>query len=401
MRHGKAQITDEKCIDCGECIRQCPYHAKRAIVDSLDRMENFKYNIALPAPALYGQFTYVHDVNYILTALLDIGFDKVCEVAMGAEIISAATKEFMDNKPPGQTIISSACPAIARLVQVKFPRLCDQVLPLISPMQAAARKAKEEAILETGLSKNQIGVFFITPCPAKATDIRQPIGMRETWVNGAFSIVDLYPKLLEQIKKIDTPKKLAVSGMSGVRWASSGGEASGLSTPRYLAADGIENVTSVLEELEDDRLTGVDFIELNACPGGCVGGVLTVENPYLARARIQNLPREYHTSVDSAPVGRQLRQLKWQRPLKGASVMQLADNLRESLEMMAEVERIHSVLPDLDCGSCGAPTCRSMAEDIVKGEASLDDCTFILREKAESAGIVQTDDKKETDNGND
>ena len=55
---------------------------------------------------------------------------------------------------------------------------------------------------------------------------------------------------------------------------------------KYLAADGIENCIRVLESLEDDKFS-VDFVELNACPGGCVGGVLACENPYIAMVKLK------------------------------------------------------------------------------------------------------------------
>ena len=79
--------------------------------------------------------------------------------------------------------------------------------------------------------------------------------------------------------------------MIGVGWASSGGESAALLNDKYLAADGIENVIRVLEELEDERIRELEFIELNACAGGCVGGVACVENAYVAKARLQRLRR--------------------------------------------------------------------------------------------------------------
>ena len=81
VRHGKATIISERCIDCGECIRICPHHAKTAKSDPIEDIQKFKYKIALPAPSLYGQFNNLDDINYILTALTELGFDKVFEVA--------------------------------------------------------------------------------------------------------------------------------------------------------------------------------------------------------------------------------------------------------------------------------------------------------------------------------
>ena len=55
--------------------------------------------------------------------------------------------------------------------------------------------------------------------------------------------------------------------------------------------------------------------------------------------------------------------------------------------MMERTDAINERLPGLDCGSCGAPSCRALAEDIVQGQARLNDCIFILRQEASSAGI--------------
>ena len=55
VRGGRAHIIDERCIDCGECIRVCEYHAKIAVTDPLSSISRFRYKLALPAPSLYGQ----------------------------------------------------------------------------------------------------------------------------------------------------------------------------------------------------------------------------------------------------------------------------------------------------------------------------------------------------------
>lgn len=376
VRDGKAHILPERCIDCGECIRICPHHAKRSDSDRFNKILDYEYRIALPAPSLYGQFNNLDDVDYVLSAFESMGFDNVFEVSRGAELVSEATRILMDSGTLKKPVISSACPAVCRLIRVRFPKLIDRVLDLNSPMEEAARLAREEAVKKTGLPPEKIGVFFITPCPAKITAIKQPICLEKSNVSGAFAIKDIYPVLFQQMNRVKNPKPLKSSGIIGVSWAGSGGESSALLKEQYLAADGIENVIKVLEELEDEKLNDLDFIELNACTGGCVGGVLTVENPYVARARLQRLRKYLPVSCNHLPDDCVPQTMRWEKPLEAISVLKLADNVIEAMTRLNDLNEIHERLPGLDCGTCGAPSCRALAEDIVRGMASEKDCVF-------------------------
>lgn len=384
VRGGKACIISERCIDCGECVRVCPHHAKRAQSDPLSVIESFPYAIALPAPTLYGQFNHLDDIDIVLTGLKRLGFDEVFEVSRAAELVSEATRRLMREGKLRLPVISSACPAVVRLIRVRFPDLCGHVLPLASPMELAARTAKDEVARRTGLPREQIGAFFLTPCPAKVTDARTPINFEHSEVDGVIAISEIFPKLLDKMDHLDRTEPLQGSGVIGVSWASSGGESAALLNDKYLAADGVENVIRVLEELEDERIRELEFIELNACSGGCVGGVLTVENPYVARARLQRLRRYLPVSRNHLEAGGVPDSMHWQSELEYAPVLKLSDNMEEALRMMADIDRICATFPGLDCGSCGAPSCRALAEDVVRGEARQSDCIFVLREEIRS-----------------
>ena len=122
--------------------------------------------------------------------------------------------------------------------------------------------------------------------------MKNPIGIKQSAVNGAVPINDFYFKIRSKLKDIKNPLPLSQTGIIGLNWASSGGEATSLLSDKYLAADGIENCIHVLDEIENGTLHSLEFVELNACNGGCVGGTLTVENPFIAKARLRSL-RKY------------------------------------------------------------------------------------------------------------
>jgi len=404
VRNGKALINAKFCIDCGECIRVCAHHAKHATYDKMDVMKQYQYTVALPPPALYSQFNNLDDVNIVLNALRLMGFDDVFEVSAAAELVSESTREYLTYNEDNLPIISTACPSVVRLIRVRFPNLISHLLPFNPPVEVAAALAAKRAMKQTGLDRKEIGICFISPCPSKVTYAKSPLGTDKSQVDHVLAIKDVYPQLLSHMKGVgEEATDLVTSGKIGISWGRSGGEASGLFTDDYLAADGIENVIRVLEDLEDQKFTNLKFVELNACNGGCVGGVLTVENPYVAEVKLKRL-RKYmpvaRSHMDMEDNAEQL--IPWTTAVQYEPVFSLGGNMMESFARLNQVERLCKKLPGLDCGSCGAPSCKALAEDIVRGQASENDCVYHLREnlhKLSEEVSVLADDLHEGNKG--
>lgn len=385
IKNGHAEINGERCIDCGECIRVCPQKAKRAVCSKLESMNRFKWKIALPAPSLYGQFDNLDDVDYVLDGLLKIGFDDVFEVSQAAELVSAYTRLYLKTDGVKKPAISSACPVVLRLIGLRYPSLNENIIHMLPPMEVAAKLAREKAIEKhPELSPQDIGVCFISPCPSKASYVKNGFADYKSHIDEVVSISDVYFLLINAMKKSDNVKSLSQSGMIGIGWAGSGGEATAIFNDNYLAADGIENVNRVLDQIENGNIPPLEFIELNACTGGCVGGVLTIQNPYIAKARLQSLRRYLPVSqnflkpedANYIPDSYIFDKLPEYHPIS-----RLSESMAESIRMMADIQKLKENLPGIDCGSCGAPNCRAFAEDVIKGNANIDDCLIKLSKK--------------------
>ena len=388
VRNGKAEILADRCIDCGACASGCPYHAFTVKTDMLEGLSKFAYNIVLPAPSLYSQFPANVPLEDIWQGLQNLGFDEIFDVSLASEYIAKEIEGYLKNYTGGRKpLISSTCPAVMRLIQVKFPELIKQVVPVLAPVEAAAIYVKREAAARKQLPTELIGVWFISPCPSKETNIRQSVDVQHTELTGSFSLSEIYGLLL---KNMGGSHELNVrTGSSyGLAWGTYGGELASAGISNGLAIHGIDNVYEILEQISMNKMPQLDYVECNACQGGCLGGLLTAENKFVAesnlRQRIRKLreqePKDRQETMARTMVLQDFpASAAYRKKLVPRPMMQLDDDIMEAMKKFERMEEVLCSLPGLDCGACGAPSCQGLAEDIVQGKAHEIDCIFKLR----------------------
>jgi len=388
VRKGKAVLLKDRCIDCGECVRVCPTHAFVPQTGSFSDLSTFKYKIALPSPVFYSQFGKDARPSAILGALKTIGFDEAYDVTCASESVSIAIQEYLDSNESPRPLISPFCPAIVRLIQVRYPNLLENLIPIESPMEIAAREAKRIAMQTLGLKEHEIGAIYLTPCPAKMIALKNPPRKKHSFLDGVIPISQIFPTVMRAVSHADASNgKPDVRGL-GLGWPILGGQVACLKAEERIAIAGLTDVMRVFDEIENGKLKDIQYIECHSCPTACVGGSLTVENPYIARGRVLRMVEKYGSEPcqDRQKIQDLYRNnfFSLVGTISPSPVQPLDDDISRAINKMQRRNQIYDMLPKIDCGACGAPTCMTFAADVVKGDADADECVFLAMKTFES-----------------
>lgn len=388
VRGGKAELYENRCIDCGECFKVCPTNAIIIEQDDFKKIYNYNYRVALVPSILTAQFSNEITPSAVTTILLKLGFNEVVEVETSVELLKDEINSYIADKKRTKPVISSFCPAIIRLIQVKFPSLVENLMLLKPPLDITSIFIKKK-LYEKGISDDQIGIFYITPCAAKIAAVKSPVGDDKSEVTGVINMNLIYNKVLKSLIGLnDTEKGLYGSKecMTGnsLLWSLTNGEASQIKG-RCLAIDGVYNVIEFLEKLENEEVSDIDFLELRACDESCAGGVLTTGNRFLT---VERLHKRVEESKKIDCKSSESRILAYNDFLKARikigeiqprSMMKLDEDMAKAMKKMERSNRLMCFLPGIDCGSCGAPSCQALAEDIVQGKAAISHCIFLQK----------------------
>ena len=284
-------------------------------------------------------------------------------------------------------LISSYCPAIVRLIQVKYPSLVNNIMRVNPPIDMSALYYREK-LKSSGIPENEIGLFYATPCAAKIAAVKSPVGEVESAVKGVININFLYNRILNYLQRkyteTEPPQTDDLLSSKGILWSLTRGELVH-SNGRALAIDGIKNVNEFLENIENEKFDNIDFLELRACDESCAGGILISGNRFLTVERLKNRADEYRAREND----------KLRKPLDGflnlnehgflgsiepRPIGKLDVDIAAALKKMERKRRLMCFLPGFDCAACGAPDCQTLAEDIVQGEGQISQCIFMQQQ---------------------
>ena len=369
----QAKIIEQRCILCGRCTLVCPQNAKQVhseLDDVLALLSSGRKVVASLAPSFVSSFD-TQDLDVMKEALFALGFAEVEETAVGAK---AVTEEYARLLGTGEfkNFITSACPAVNRMISIYYPDALKYLAPVPSPMVAHARMLKKR--------DPDAAIVFIGPCIAKK---------REAAESGIIDGVLTF----EELNTVFAQKNIDLCKIEAKRHAE-GRELKARYYPiprgiiksfdslpagyEYVSVDGVERCAEVLDEI--DTLSGL-FLELNCCEYACVGGPCRLHVKGGNIKSNENVRKYAAKDMGAAPAVTEQVDLTEKHPR-----IILDDFVPSEKDIRAILAKTGKNSPEdeLNCGACGYSTCREKAIAVLNGYADIEMCLPYMRSRAES-----------------
>lgn len=380
VENQQAQIMERSCILCGTCLSECPQNAKTLNSDIAmvkDYFEKGEKVILSIAPSYYSSFDFDTPQQFA-GAVKALGFYGVSETSEGAAYVTAEYDNLM-KAGEMKNIISTCCPSANRLIECYYPSLVDQMAPVVSPMIAHARLLKQNF--------RDAHVVFAGPCIAK---IEEAIDMRHcNDVDAVLTFDDLshwfeecgivvkqaHPAtFLNSSSKILRMYPVTQGILASLRAKGDVGDW------KLLSVSGSAECRELCNSLERGELAHC-FIEINMCKGACVNGPASGHNSvsrFAAKVKIEEYAQEddtlYPSLPEHIPIGMQFVDRS------------VHEDIPDEATIRAILSKIGKETPEqeLNCGSCGYPSCRAKAIAVYQNKAELTMCMPYMKERAES-----------------
>ncbi len=281
--HGRATINQDKCVSCGMCLVSCPFGAivdKGQIFQVIQSILKGDQVIAIVAPAFAGQFGKHATPERFTEAMKMLGFDRVAEVAIGADICTIEeAKDFMEKVPDRQSYMAtSCCPAWHSMIYKLYPSETDKISMTLTPMVFTARLMKQK---HPGCK-----VVFVGPCAAKKLEaIRSDIRSDVDFVLTFEELQGMFQAKKIDFAQVEEGEELSQATSAGRGFAVSGGVAKAVADliretnpeaeVKTARAEGLRECRKLMAMAKAGKYDGY-LLEGMACPGGCVAGAGTI-----------------------------------------------------------------------------------------------------------------------------
>jgi Fe-S-cluster-containing hydrogenase component 2 len=380
------------CIGCGACVRTCAAGAITAAASRPEAIGQDHVAIALVSPVLYAQFPNAMPKD-VLLGLRQMGFHHTIDMSIFLEMFQFAAAEFIrrnrESREAPWPLISPVCPAVVRLIAFQFPSLLPNVLPVLRPVALMAREVRERLIPQYEAQGRKVIKYYINPCPTMAVS---PVdGMAEARKHPAMpiGINEIYPELKQRVEAIlhevapfsETLLEFETCATGNAALvAMSGGEIASMRIEKSMAVPGLKETTEYLQKIEMGLFQEVEYFEFRTCREGCLGGVLNAVDKYLAKSNVQRMLHVYGLGrrIPRNTILRLYEKGRFQPDQNASELARLFSDRKPALSL-EQMERIESILTEVagwGCGACGAPDCRTFAEDVVRGHADKNDCRW-------------------------
>jgi two-component system, NtrC family, sensor kinase len=397
IEDGQAFVVDGRCIACGNCTLVCSQNAK-AYLSGLERaswlLEEDAPVAALLAPSFPAGFSA--PAGNVVGAFKAAGFDYVVEVAQGADLVSRAYAEYLDENPEG-VHIATACPAVAEYVRKYHPELTDRLVPIVSPMIATAMAVKE-------MYGNDVHCVFVGPCVAKKAEARDPL--LDAVIDEVLTLQEAHRLLaahgVDPAKSPEAAWDEPAAGRARVfplpgGLLESAGMDRGMLDPDVLVVSGHDETVEVLDSLAEADTGQTLLVEALMCRGCYCGPGISSSEPGLLRKRrvgeyVADCRRREAEALTAAGEAEDERLaaafpgLELRRTYTPDDQRLPEPTEEEIREILARTNKFFPE-DELNCGACGYLTCRDKAIAVHCGMAEDAMCLPFMIDQAERVCI--------------